>query len=231
MPSLNYRLGEVSSMASGSIFVSMAENFKHDFFMWPIFATSLVGFAVVVERWKYINGAASINKEEFLNRLNQQILQGNLERAIAVCAQTPNPITNVLKAGLMAVANNKDAEEVQTAMDAVALREIPKIEKRTGLLVLLANLAILLGLLGTIAGLIGAFAAVAGVSASEKATLLATSISTAMSCTAFGLVVAILLLGIFGYLQTRAQQVVDDIHDAAGVTLNFILMNREKFKR
>jgi biopolymer transport protein ExbB/TolQ len=218
-------------MASGNLFVSIAENFKHDIFMWPIFASSLVGIAITVERWKYISAAASLQKEEFLNRVNQHILQGNLERAIAVCSQTPNPITNIVKAGLMAVANNKDAEEVQTAMDAVALREIPKIEKRTGLLALTANIATLLGLLGTIAGLIGAFAAVGGVSASEKATLLSNSISTAMNCTAFGLIVAIPLLGIFGYLQTRSQEIVDDIHEAAVVTLNFILTNREKFKR
>jgi biopolymer transport protein ExbB/TolQ len=131
----------------------------------------------------------------------------------------------------MAVANSKDVEEVQTAMDAVALREIPRIEKRTGLLALLSNLSTLVGLLGTIAGLIGAFVAVAGVSPAEKATLLSKSISMAMNCTAFGLLVAIPLLGAYGYIQTRAQELVDDVHEAAVTTLNFILSNRDKFRR
>lgn len=214
-----------------NIMMSMAENFKHDPFMWPIGFVGLVGVAVTWERWQYVMGASTVKKEDFLGRVNSHILSGNLERAIAVCSQVSNPITNIVKAGLVAVANNKDAEEVQTAMDAIALREIPKIEKRTGLLALLANLATLLGLLGTIAGLIGAFAAVAGVSPSEKATLLSNSISTAMNCTAFGLVVAIPLLGIFGFLQTKTQELVDDVHEAAVSTLNFILINRDKFKK
>lgn len=216
-------------MATGGLFISMAENFKHDPFMWPIFITSLVGIAVTYERVTYIVGAAAIKKDDFLGKVNQHILQGNLERAIALCTQSPGPITNIVKAGLMSVANNKDAEEVQTAMDAVALREIPRIEKRTSLLALLSNMATLLGLLGTIAGLIGAFAAVGGVSASEKSALLAKSISTAMNCTAFGLIVAIPLLGVFGFLQTRSQELVDDIHESAVSTLNFILTNRDKF--
>jgi biopolymer transport protein ExbB/TolQ len=201
------------------------------FFMWPILLTSLFGIAIAFERFRYIQGAASIKKEDFLNRVNQHILQGNLERALALCSQAASPLTNIVKAGLMAVANKKDAEEVQTAMDAVALREIPKIEKRTGLLAMLSNLATLLGLLGTITGLIGAFGAVANVSPAEKATLLANSISEAMNCTAFGLIVAIPLLAVFGYLQTRAQEVVDDVHEAAVSTLNFILTNKDKFAK
>ena len=199
------------------------------FFMWPILLTSILGVALCIERFFYITVSASVRKEEFLNKVNQQILQGNLERAIAVCTQTPSPLTRIVKAGLVAVANHQDVEEVQTAMDAVALREIPRIEKRTGLLAMLSNLATLLGLLGTITGLIGAFAAVANVSPAEKATLLAASIAEAMNCTAFGLIVAIPLLAVFGYLQSMSQSVVDDLHEASVATLNFILSNRDKF--
>jgi biopolymer transport protein ExbB len=215
---------------SMAMFVSIGENFKNEpLYMGGILLTSLVGIAITVERVSYLNRAAAVKKDDFLNRVNQHILQGNLERAIAVCAQTPNPITNIVRAGLVAVANNKDVEEVQTAMDAVALREIPRIEKRTSLLALMSNLATLIGLLGTIAGLIGAFAAVAGVSPSERANLLSRSISMAMNATAFGLMVAIPLLAIYGYLQTRAQELVDDVHEAAVATLNFILTNKDKF--
>jgi biopolymer transport protein ExbB len=201
------------------------------FFMYPILLVSIAGLAVSMERFLFLMSAASVQKDEFLNRINQFILQGNLERAIAVCSQAQSPLTRIVKAGLMAIANNKDAEEVQTAMDAVALREVPRIESKTGLLAMFSNMATLLGLLGTITGLIGAFGAVANVSPSEKATLLANSISEAMNCTAFGLIVAIPLLGIFGYLQTKSQALVDDVHEAAVATLNFILTNRDKFAK
>jgi biopolymer transport protein ExbB/TolQ len=207
------------------------ESFREGgFWMWPILFTGLGGIAIVIERVLYIRAASSIKKEDFLRELNQLVLKGDLERCISYCAQSQTPLTRIVRAGLMAIASRKSAEEVQTAMDAIALREIPRIEKRTSLLAMLSNMATLLGLLGTIIGMIGAFAAVAKVSASEKATLLAAKISESMNCSAFGLLVAIPLLGAFGFLQSRGQELVDDVHEAAVATLNFILSNRDKFQ-
>ena len=84
---------------------------------------------------------------------------------------------------------------MQQAMDEEALRELPQLEKRTGYLAMLGNLATLAGLLGTITGLIKSFAGVAGVDPSMKATMLSKGISEAMNCTAFGLGTGILGLG------------------------------------
>jgi biopolymer transport protein ExbB/TolQ len=213
------------------IFYSIIENFKAEpLFMWSILVTFVVGMAIAAERLLYVHKASGLDKDDFMNRVNQQILRGNLPSAIQVCMQTENPLTNIVKAGLVAVANKKSAEEVQTAMDAVALREIPRIEKRTSLLALMSNLATLIGLLGTIAGLIEAFKAAAGASPEQKAVMLSNSISLAMNCTAFGLFAAIPLLAVYGYIQTRATETVDDIHEVAVQTLNFIISNREKFK-
>lgn len=198
------------------------------FYMHIILGTSALGFVIIIERFITINQATSVRKEELLNHVNSYILQGHLEKAIAVTSQIRNPLTNIVRAGLQAVANNGGPEEVQTAMDAVALREIPKIERRVGLLSMLSNVATLVGLLGTVSGMIGAFGTVANVSPSEKATLLANAISEAMNCTAFGLIVAIPLLAAFGWLHSKAQEATDDIHESAVATLNFILANRDK---
>ena len=73
----------------------------------------------------------------------------------------PDPVTRVIQAGLTKF-NRPDAE-VQAAMDEQALKEIPKLEARTGYLAMLGNVATLVGLLGTILGLIHSFAGVAGV--------------------------------------------------------------------
>lgn len=213
------------------LIATAAEHFKEGgFFMWPILLISLIGAAIVAERLMYIRRASAIRKEDFLKQLNQLVLKGDLERCISFCGQTQTPLTRITRAGLMAIASRKSTDEVQTAMDAIALREIPRIEQRTGLLAMFSNMATLLGLLGTITGMIGAFGAVSKVAPSEKATMLAASISEAMNCTAFGLVVAIPLLGAYGWLQTRGQELVDDVHEAAVATLNFILSNRDKFQ-
>lgn len=213
------------------IITTLGVHFKEGgFFMWPILFTSLIGTAVAAERFIYIRRASAIRKEDFLKQLNQLILKGDLERCISYCAQTQTPLTRITRAGLMAIASRKSTDEVQTAMDAVALREIPRIEQRTGLLAMFSNIATLMGLLGTVIGMIGAFGAVSKVAPSEKAAALAGSISEAMNCTAFGLLTAIPLLGMYGWLQTRGQELVDDVHEAAVSTLNFIISNRDKFQ-
>ena len=199
-------------------------------FMHFILGSSLIGIAIAVERFKVLTAATSIKKDELLNHINSYILQGNLEKAIAVTSQIRSPLTNIVRAGLQASANNGGPEEVQTAMDAVALREIPRLEKRIPLLAMLSNAATLIGLLGTVVGMIGAFGAVANVAPSEKATLLAKAISEAMNCTAFGLVVAIPLLMAFGYLHSKSQEAIDEIHETAVQTLNFVLANKDKLK-
>ncbi len=199
-------------------------------FMWVIVGVWAIGLAIMIERFKFLLAAGSINKDEVLGHVNSYILQGNVEKAVAITSQVRSPLTNIVRAGLVAIVNSGDPEEVQTAMDAVALREIPRIEKRIGLLATLSNIATLLGLLGTVTGLIGAFAATANAAPAEKAALLANSIATAMNTTALGLIAAIPLLAGFGYLNSKAQDLIDDIHESAVSTLNFIMTNRNKIQ-
>lgn len=206
----------------------MAQYKSGGIFMHFILAVSALGLAIALERFKVLMTANRIKKDEILNHINSHVLQGQLDRAIATTAQLKNPLTNIIRAGLIAVSNKGGPEEVQTAMDAVALREVPRLERRIGLLATLSNMATLLGLLGTVAGLIGAFSAVANVAPAEKATMLSNAIATAMNTTAFGLIVAIPLLGAFGYLSSLAQSIVDDMHEASVATLNFILTHKDK---
>jgi biopolymer transport protein ExbB/TolQ len=93
---------------------------------------------------------------------------------------------------------------------------IPHLEKRTHYLGTFANLATLLGLLGTVSGLIHAFTAVASANPAEKANLLAASISEAMNCTAFGLMVAVPILFIHAFLQTKTIELIGSLETAAG---------------
>ena len=124
-------------------------------------------------------------------------------------------------------ANRPDAE-VQAAMDEAALIELPRVEKRTPYLALLANLAMLSGLLGTVVGLINAFQAVAGADAATKAVLLAKGISEAMNCTAFGLGSALIALIGFAALNGKTQSIIDDVNAATVQVLNLVVNNRSK---
>jgi biopolymer transport protein ExbB len=185
--------------------------------------------AILIDRVIVLYFRANIDKEAFLRGLKPHIYAGDLDKAIAFCAsQKKAPLVSVIKAGLINVP--KGEEDVQAALDEATLRESPRIERRTGYLAMLGNVATLLGLLGTIIGLIDAFGAVAKLNAADKATKLASSISEAMNCTAFGLLTGILALVMYSVLQGRTQQMVDDINESSVSVLNLIVANREKMR-
>jgi biopolymer transport protein ExbB/TolQ len=145
-----------------------------------------------------------------------------------MCSAANAPLARIVQAGLVKV--NRPDEEVQAAMDEAALREVPRIAKRTGYLALLANLSMLSGLLGTVSGLITSFGAVSGesVDPSQKARILAEGISEAMNCTAFGLIVAIIGLVAFAVLNGKTQSLEDDINESSVQVLNLVVTNRQK---
>jgi len=193
--------------------------------MYPILVWQIIAIGIIIERAIYLY-RSSINKDVFLATMQKCILAGDVARAIKLCSAANAPLARIVKAGLMKV-NRPDAE-VQAAMDEAALRELPRIEQRTGYLALLANLAMLSGLLGTVTGLITAFAAVANADASSKATMLAKGISEAMNCTAFGLFAAILALLGFAVLNGKTQSLLDDVNAATVQVMNLVVNNRSK---
>ena len=169
--------------------------------MYVILVTFVFMLGVLVERIVVLYFQSNVDKEGFTKVLTKNILNGDLRGALKLCSISKFPLARILQAGLMK-AKETDGE-VQAAMDEAALRELPKIEKRTGYLAMLGNVAVLMGLLGTILGLIRSFGAVANASASEKATELAKGISEAMYNTAFGLTTAIIAIIAYAFLQAK----------------------------
>jgi biopolymer transport protein ExbB len=195
--------------------------------MWPILLLMIISWGIMIERVIFLR-KAGIDKEKLLALLKSQIMAGNIQGAIKVCSGNPTPLTRIVQAGLTKF-NRPDAE-VQAAMDETALRELPKIESRTGYLAMLGNVATLVGLLGTILGLIHSFAGVAGVDPSMKATLLAKGISEAMNCTAFGLICAVPALLGFAILNGWTQSVLDDINEVSVQVVNLVVGHRNAMK-
>jgi biopolymer transport protein ExbB/TolQ len=196
--------------------------------MYVILITFIFMLGVLVERIVVLYFQSNVDKEGFTKVLVKNILNGDLRGALKLCSISKFPLARILQAGLMK-AKESDAE-VQAAMDEAALRELPRIEKRTGYLAMLGNVTVLMGLLGTILGLIRSFGAVANASASEKATELAKGIAEAMYNTAFGLTVAIIAIIAYAFLQAKSQHLVDDINETTVSVLNLIVSNRDKFQ-
>ena len=191
--------------------------------MWPILVLLIITVVITVERFMYL-GKAKIDVDKLMSLLKSQIVAGNIRGAISTCEATPAPLTRIIAAGLRQAGGSEHA--IQVAMDEEALRELPKVEKRTGYLAMLGNLATLAGLLGTITGLIKSFAGVAGVDPSQKATLLSKGISEAMNCTFFGLLTGILGLAGYAWLNGKTQNILDGVNQGTVETLNLAVAGR-----
>ena len=214
----------------GDMFGTLAKHYHEGgWMMHPILVSLFFVIGLVIDRIIQLYFRSNVDKEAFLRGLKKHIYSGDLDKAISYCAgQKRTPLVSVIKAGLINVPKGED--DVQAAMDEATLREAPRIEKRTGYLAMISNVATLLGLLGTIIGLIHCFGAVANANPADKATILSQGISEAMYCTAFGLGVAIPALVLYSVLQGRTQSMVDDINESAVGVLNLIVANKDKMK-
>ena len=187
--------------------------------MYPILAIFALTVGIVVDRAMYLS-KAKVDVDKLMSLLKSQIVSGNIQGALNTCQASPSPVTRIIAAGLRRAGGSE--HDVQQGMDEEALKELPKIEKRTGYLAMLGNLATLAGLLGTITGLIKSFAGVAGVDPSLKATMLSKGISEAMNCTAFGLGTGILGLAAFAWLNGKTQAILDDVSEMKKTVANLV---------
>ena len=206
---------------------SFAEFYQEGgFFMHFIALTGIVGAGVLIERFIFLFFRFNINGAQFFNQIQKLVMANNIDRAIKLCNAAPNAaLPRIVKAGLTRA--NKGEVEIQNAVEEASLEVMPQLTKRAATLATLASLATLLGLLGTVMGLIEAFRAVAEAPADQKAAILTKSISLAMNCTAFGLMVGIPALFMHMIVQGIVKKIVDDI-DMYSVKLENLLITRGK---
>jgi biopolymer transport protein ExbB len=191
----------------------------------PIGILLAITIFIVLDRFFYLS-KSTVDVDKLMSLLKSQIVSGNIRGAINTCEASPAPVTRIIAAGLRQAGGTE--HQIQQAMDEEALRELPKIEKRTGYLAMLGNLATLAGLLGTISGLIRSFAGVAGVDPSMKATALSRGISEAMNCTLVGLFTGIIGLATYAWLNGKTQGIIDGINQATVETLNLAVAGRNE---
>jgi len=190
-------------------------------FMFPIAVVLALGVAVTIERWFYLQRTAGKNRSDW-REMAPLLHSGDLRTLSDVAGRSDSAVANLLSFGLARVRQGWQPEQVERAMESSMMDTLPIVEKRTHYLATLANVATLLGLLGTIMGLIHAFSAVGDASAAEKAALLSFSISEALNCTAFGLLVAIPLMLIHSMLQSRGSEITDTMETAAAKLLDAV---------
>jgi biopolymer transport protein ExbB/TolQ len=183
-------------------------------FMWSILIVAVFSLSIIIERMFYLMGRSGYKAELFIKNILSSIQKDDVPAAVTLCAKAKKmALAQVVKAGLDQV--NSGAERIRNSIDEAMLKIIPDLEKRTGYLAVIGNVATLLGLLGTVYGLIMSFAAVGrpGIDAAQKSELLAAGIATAMNSTFSGLSVAITAIMIYALIKAKTQKIIDEIDE------------------
>ncbi|HZP11597.1 MAG TPA: MotA/TolQ/ExbB proton channel family protein [Nevskiaceae bacterium] len=194
-------------------------------FMFPIGAILVLGLVITLERWLFLNRSARENRRVW-GQMLPLMSAGDFDGAERVARESDTAIGRVLGYGFAHSRQQAGRAELEMAMEESLMEVTALLEKRTHYLAVFANVATLLGLLGTISGLIKAFSAIASLNLAEKTNVLSFSISEALNCTAFGLLVAVPLLLIHSWLTTKAGELVDSLEMASVKFLNSLSLKR-----
>lgn len=179
--------------------------------MVPLFAASFLALAITIER------AFALRKKkfippEFLPSLKSAIDRGpgGLDEAVRYCESHRTPVAHIIRSGLISLDRGLDAAE--KAIEDAGAREMYKLKRSLRSLQVIASVSPLLGLLGTVYGMIGAFKTASDMGAG-KADSLANGIYEALVTTATGLTIAVPVLLIYQFYNSKVDALVDDIDD------------------
>jgi len=194
-------------------FAGMASFFKQGgLAMYGILGIGVVAAAIALERFLVITGASVLNGKKLTNDVIAQISRGDLNAARNVSRKSNAPAAQVVQA-VLSVPELEESKLQSAAEDAAALA-MPPLTRRLAHLNVLANISTLVGLLGTITGLITAFAAVGAADPSQRSAFLASGISMALNCTAFGLLVSIPTLLTQGFLVGLVEGIGEQVEES-----------------
>lgn len=191
------------------------------FMMIPIFLLSVIAIYLFFERLMIIN-KANQNPEQFMNRVKELVLRGDITGAKLLCAQQDSPVGRMIQKGLYRIGS--PLKNIEASIENVGKLEIFKLEKNLSSIATIAGAAPMMGFLGTVIGMVEAFIAIAQEEGSVSPKLLSSGIYTAMITTVAGLIVGIIAYLAYNFLVTRVQKVV---HKMEYTSIEFIDLLQE----
>jgi biopolymer transport protein ExbB len=177
--------------------------------MWPLLMVSIVTITVVVERIWFVMRRKRVRKPEDVETILALVERGEVEEATKLGEKSLDFIARVLGYGLA----NREVSLTQAILRASSL-ELREFNRGISILDTVVTLAPLLGLLGTITGMIGSFGLL-GASELDSPTVITGGIAEALIATAFGLIIAIIALIPFNYLNSLLEITREDLEEAS----------------
>ena len=180
-----------------------------------LFLFSFIAIYVFIERFMTIQRALK-GEKDFMQKINDYILKGNLNEAKEHCNSSNNPIARMIEKGLSRVG--KPMKDIAISIENIGKLEISKLERRLSMLATISGVAPMLGFLGTVLGMVKVFQNMSKEKTFEIASL-SGGIMEAMITTVGGLIVGIVAYVAYNYLVSKVEKV---IHNMEGASIEFL---------
>lgn len=193
-----------------------------------LIGTLLTVLTFVVERFLTVTKAAGTGSiAEFVRKVQYNLANKDVDKAIAECDKQKGSVGNVMKAGLRKykemISNAElDTEQkvlnIQKEVEEATALELPMLEKNLVFLSTIASIATLLGLLGTVMGMIRSFSSLGEAGGADASAKLSVGISEALYNTALGIGTSAISIVFYNIFTTRIDAITYGI-DESGFTL------------
>jgi biopolymer transport protein ExbB len=188
--------------------------------MIPIGLCSVIALAVTIERLISLR-RSRMAPQDYVRNLRDELSHDRdpVRTAIEYCDRHPCMLSTILRAGL--VRFRQGPEAAVRAVEEAGSRAALKLKRTLRPLWVIFQLAPLLGLVGTVYGMITAFqgAASTGVGKGDR---LAAGIYEAFVTTAAGISVAVPVLVLFHWLNTRTDTMIDAVDETADEVVDLV---------
>lgn len=198
---------------------------------YPILLVFIIGIAYAVARWNQLYRKEKIDAAKFYLKLRNYIKNDQLDEATKISESYKGTTMGfIFWSALMIFKDTRKSgkkgyelrQSVQNSLDESVLQTVHKLDGGLFWFDTLAQIATYLGLLGTIWGLLDAFSGLADLTGAAQQQALTTGIKLAIGTTALGLLAAIPLTVIKGWLYTRATNLIADIDEYSVKLINTI---------
>lgn len=196
---------------------------------YPILLVFVIGLAYAVARWNQLYRKEKIDAPKFYLKLRNYIRNDQLDEAAKISDSYKGTTMGfIFWSALMIFKDAKKSgkkgnelrQSVHNSLDEAILQKVHKLDGGLFWFDTLAQVATYLGLLGTIWGLLLAFAGLAKLTGAAQQQALTVGIQKAIGTTALGLLAAIPLSVIKGWLFGRATNLIADIDEFSAKLIN-----------
>ncbi len=186
---------------------------------WLTVALTLAAVGIFVDRLLRLRKIA-IDPQDFLQGVFNVLDKGQTDEALAICDETPGPLPALMTEALA----HRESEEgrLREILAATAHAELARLERRTMVLSLLAQLLPLIGLIGTFVGGYAALAAIDAQAPLAQTGAAIRAVAGALATTIAGLVGAAFCYAAHHVLVQKTDALTLDMDMAVALTLDYL---------